>query len=237
MSKQKALRALCDAATRGDLDAARAALEQGAKVNGRAEYGKTPVMFAIQNGHIPMIRFLKSKGARLNMLDDEQDSAMMYAFTNNRGSIHQDGTKGEVTQEHQIEVVRELLSMGANPYSSTGSGVPALHYAAYCFTGAQLAELIQRGMNILPIQAADDYHETFLHAIAKSSSVPENETAFLIQVSIQAGVDVNAQDSNGGTALSHANLRGKQGLANMLVAAGAVPKSLNPAPEKRFKPR
>lgn len=237
MSKQQALRDLCDAATRGDVDAAQAALEQGAKVNGRAEYGKTPVMFAIQNGHIPMIRFLKSKGARLNMLDDEQDSAMMYAFTNNRGRIHQDETKGEITQEHQMEVVRELLSLGANPYSSTGSGVPALHYAAYCFTGAQLVELIQLGMNILPVDADADYHQTFLHAVAQSTSIAESDAALLIKMSVEKGVDINAKTATGLTAVFCAKLHEKPHLEGMLIAAGATPHPFNIAPRKRFKPR
>lgn len=237
MSKHQILQNLCDAATRGDVEAAEKALAQGAKVNGRAEYGKTPVMFAIQNGHIPMIRFLKSKGARLNMLDDEQDSAMMYAFTNNRGRIHQDAPKGEITQEHQMEVVRELLSLGANPYSSTGSGVPALHYAAYCFTGAQLAELIQLGMNILPLDADEDYHQTFLHAVAQSSSIAESDAALLIKMSVEKGVDINAKTATGFTAVFYAKLRNKPHLEEMLIVAGATPPPVNIAHQKRFKPR
>jgi hypothetical protein len=237
MSKQQTLRDLCDAATRGDVDAAQAALEQGAKVNGRAEYGKTPVMFAIQNGHIPMIRFLKSKGARLNMLDEELDHAMIYAFTNGGISIQKDGKEKKMTQVHRMEVVRELLSLGADPRSSAADGKPALHYAAYCFNGKQLVELIQKGMNILPIDADEDYDQTFLHAVAQSSSISESDAALLIKLSVEQGVDINAKTATGFTAVFQAKLHKKSHLEDMLIAAGATPHSFNIAPQKRLKPR
>ena len=235
MSKHQALKSLCDAAERGDVEAAEEALSQGAKINGRVEYGKTPVMFAIQNAHIPMIRFLKSKGARLNMLDEDQEHPMIYIFTNRGFSVGKDGTETKVGSDRKMEVLRELLSLGANPNAMGEFGTPALHYAAGHLDGSQVMELIRKGMDVLPLDELGD--ATFLHVIVRSDTISEHDAMLLIGEAVGAGVDVNAKNSNGATAMDCAKAYEKNLIVEALVAAGATIEEVAPASKRRMGPR
>ncbi len=54
---------LIEAAAKGDLDAARSAIEHGASVDGDGLEGYNAMRSAIKNGHIDMVRLLIEKGA------------------------------------------------------------------------------------------------------------------------------------------------------------------------------
>ena len=54
---------LIDAAESGDIAMISALLAEGASVNASSPIGKTPLMFAAQDGHIEAARLLLSKGA------------------------------------------------------------------------------------------------------------------------------------------------------------------------------
>lgn len=234
VTKTQALVNLCDAAERGDLKAAREAISQGAAVNGRVEYGKTPVMFAIQNAHVPMIAFLKSAGARLNMLDEDGEHPMIYVFTNNRISVSLDGTETKVTREQQMDVLRTLVLMGADKEARGELGTPALHYAAQLFEGHHIQALVELGMSPLSI---DEFHKsTFLHALARNNKITDEEASTLVNMAVASGLDVDKVDCDGKTALSYAKDLPTPAVANALLAAGAQEEPSHPA-RKRSGPR
>lgn len=233
-TKVVALRNLCEAASLGDIEAAREALSQGASVNGRVEYGKTPVMFAIQNAHVPMISFLKSAGARLNMLDEDGEHPMIYIFNHNEYSVSKDGTKKEITPDMQMEVLRTLVLLGADKEARGEFGKPALHYAARRFDGEQIHALLDLGMSPLSVESLGN--STFLYALAGNTTLSDRKATQFVQICIDAGVDINARSSDGETALAYAKRRGSSSVANALLAAGATEDAL-PSSKKRAGPR
>lgn len=235
MTKASALEMLCKAASCGDIDAATEALAQGARINGRMEYGMTPVMMAIANADIPMIRLLKSEGARLNLLDEDNEHPLTYIF-GAETSTRKDGSEVDITPEQKVAVLKALISMGANPNARGDLSIPALYQAAWYFNAAQVHELIGLGMDVR--QEAGVFNQNFIHAIALSNTIAESEASSLIDLAIRAGVDINAKTHAGETALDYATQAGRSQLAEVLVAAGAsVNTSVAPSPRRRAGPR
>lgn len=73
-----------EAAKNGNVDAVRAQLRRGAKIERRDAEGKTPLHWAAQNGHIEVVKLLIEAGADINNksivgrtpLDDTMDTEM-----------------------------------------------------------------------------------------------------------------------------------------------------------------
>lgn len=72
-------RDLFAAASAGDADAVRAALDAGADIEARGDGGRTPLVAATKNNHVDVARVLIEAGADVNAKDDIQDSAYLYA--------------------------------------------------------------------------------------------------------------------------------------------------------------
>ena len=70
---------LIDAAKKGDVTAARAAIAGGANVGEKGDAGLSPLMWAALYGHTPVIEALLSSGAPVNDTDSEGATALAYA--------------------------------------------------------------------------------------------------------------------------------------------------------------
>lgn len=227
ISKHEACVALCDAAEIGDVAAAQKALEAGASVNGRVEYGKTPIMFAVENAQVGMITFLKSRGARLNMLDEDQEHPLIYAFTN--GTHDKNGQ--EITDERTMEVLRTMLLLGADRDARGEFGTPAFHYAASQLDGKHLVELARMKMEM---GALDPFGKsTVLHPLAQNKRIAPAEADLLIALAEADGVGLDQENSNGQSPLFVARRHDNEVFAASLLAAGASP--LTPAMINRIQ--
>lgn len=60
---------LLDAARKGDLPAAKAAMEGQANLEAKTRYGQTPLYLAAMNGHLDLVKFLVDKGAKVDVTD------------------------------------------------------------------------------------------------------------------------------------------------------------------------
>ncbi|MGH7613443.1 MAG: ankyrin repeat domain-containing protein [Gemmatimonadales bacterium] len=87
---------LVEAAKKGDVPRARAALQAGADANARGDAGLTPLMWASLYGHNATIEALLAAGARINDRDSENGTALGYAIA-----------------AQQIEAIHLLRSRGA----------------------------------------------------------------------------------------------------------------------------
>lgn len=225
MSKQEALSSLFDAAGRGDLEAARQALENGAPVNGRGIWNSTPLMMAIRNVDLAMISLLKSSGARVNVIDEDHDHALSYVF-NASMSVSSDGKETPITNEKRMDVLRTLLLMGADKDARGDVSVPVLHLAAARFSASQICELLDLGMDATSIGNYDD--SSFFHALAHNSSLSQTQAARIIRLALKQGADIDWQNHIGTTALDRAKAKedpkeGNSGVLLALEAAGAQP--------------
>ena len=100
---------LAEAATGGDLESVRAALDQGAAIDGVGETGPraTALMAAALNGNDSVVTLLLSRGANLLVRDELGSTALHYACVR--------GTPA---------TVKLLLEAGANPSARDKEGAP-----------------------------------------------------------------------------------------------------------------
>ena len=95
---------LCDPAI------AQLLLAHGANVNEINEYGSTPLIDAADAGHSEMVKFLLSKGAKLEIKDKSEGStALIHAVSSDN-----------------METAKILLEAGANPNAHDSEGTTAL---------------------------------------------------------------------------------------------------------------
>lgn len=108
---------LLSAAERGDMEAVRSLLDQGANINERATFPCSPLDAAAYNGHPAVVQFLLDKGADINAKCRDGSTPFHSAVFNGHADI-----------------IRLLLDRGADVNSTyaslSASGMTALHFAA-----------------------------------------------------------------------------------------------------------
>lgn len=72
----------CIAVSKGDMESVKKFIEYGANVNEKSN-GMTPLMFAARYNKVEVIKFLLSKGARLDEKDESGFTALKYAELSN----------------------------------------------------------------------------------------------------------------------------------------------------------
>jgi ankyrin repeat protein len=129
---------LMNAANKGDVEAAKMALDEGADVNVNARSGRsTPLSMAAWNGHSKIAELLIAKGADVNAKRLRHGPPIWNAIMGTRKK----GKQG-------IKIMRMLIDAGADVNGQHASGDTALHEAA--FNGLyEVAELlIANGANV-----------------------------------------------------------------------------------------
>src|SRR5687768_9642814 len=105
---------VADAAMRGDVDAVRALIKQGADVNAAQGDGMTALHWAAENGHVEMAQLLIRAGGSLTAVTRRGSHTPLHvAARSGRGPV-----------------IEALLEAGADPNATTAAGATALHQAA-----------------------------------------------------------------------------------------------------------
>lgn len=112
---------LAEAIERGDLDQARAAIEQGAEVNAVGQKGMTPLFWALAKQKIDSFRFLLEQGA-----DPNVEVLLPTSFQEPRAGAIEMAARLEDTA-----YLRALLEHGGDPNTivDTGWNMPVLYRA------------------------------------------------------------------------------------------------------------
>jgi ankyrin repeat protein len=205
----------------GQLDAVKALLEKGAAVDGRdSGYQQTPLMVASRGGFAPIVKLLIERGAQVNAQTRTGKVPAFRLPASNSGSKgagivrggwpergERDPTPGAKTpllyaaREGHIEVVKLLLSAGAEIEKSDADGVTPLLMAILNERLALATFLIETGANV---KAVDWYGQTPLFAAVdiRNLDVPgptrdngvDRDAAFrLVQLILTRGADPNAR--------------------------------------------
>ena len=186
-----------DAATRGDLEAVKAAIAADPAVVDaeKPPNKKTALHYAAQNGRTEVVAFLLDKGADVNRPNIAGETPLHYAV----------GLPDPA-------VVNLLLARGANPNARTTNGATPLRTATAFARLGSIQALLDKGAD-----ARDTLPngQTLLHMTAWVGP-PEAVALF-----VSRGVDVNAAAKNGQTPLLIACTAGNATIAAALLDSGA----------------
>ncbi|XP_018413383.1 PREDICTED: ankyrin-3-like [Nanorana parkeri] len=180
-----------DAVSKGDLSMLESLLKNS-DVNAVNSSGETLLHVAASNGHVPVIRFLISKGAKVDAKDRKR-----------RTPLHRAAENG-----HE-EAVKVLLQAGANIYSQDTDCLTPMHLAVqnnhHNVVKLFLQEEGKRYKN----------RTNFLHIAAVK------DDSGLVQNLLKNGASVDAADEQKQSALFHAVTGGHEATVKVLLEAGA----------------
>ena len=199
---------LIAAASNGHTEAVKSLIKAGAKVNATTNDGYSALMEACMGGHTDVVKVLLDAKADPNLATYKGETPLMTA-----------------SYQGHSEIVKLLLGAKANANQSDKNGKTALMYA----TKADIVTmLLQAGANAKAI--AKDGTTPLMHSY-KSYGMLEaylfgsdkiiNPESQIIQILIDAGTDVNAQNDTGETALYLASRGGDLESVKCLIAAKA----------------
>ncbi|KAJ5668101.1 uncharacterized protein N7477_006671 [Penicillium maclennaniae] len=178
----------------GDIEAARTLLANGANPNGNDKVpGMRPLIIAAQRGWTSMVELLLSNRAATEVLDSLGCSALYCA-----------------TIENHVEVVRLLLSHGANANKQAG-GSSALSSAVACNRVELVRMLLEYGADVDTTTASTG--STPLTRAAQSGN------AGMTRLLLENGANIHVLDGEGLTALDWAQRCGCESTVAILEAA------------------
>jgi len=186
---------LIRAAAAGDLEAARQAIDKGAKADAAAS-NMTALQAAAYYGHQEIVDLLIGRGAEINKKDDEAGTTPLMAAI----------VGGEP------EIADLLVKGGADVNLKTKDGVSALFCAVGIEHPGLVSLLIERGADI---NAKTSDGRTPLIAAAKIGTME------IAQLLTAAGADVNVQTNEGKNALMLAVNNKNPDMARMLLDKNA----------------
>jgi len=242
-SSMGGMTALLFAARQGHLDAVRALLDAGADVNKPSQSEKTsPLLMAVINGHYDVAKLLLDHGANPN-LAAASGLTPLYAAVDVQwaplGWFPNPITGQEKT--NYLDLMRALLDRGADPNAKlsevlwfrplthNGSRVKAVGSTAF-WRAAQANDVA--AMRLLVEHGADpkvvsEEGDTALMVAAgvgwrgNFSVTAPDALAAAVKYCVELGLDLNAADRRGFTALHGAAYRGNNEALQFLVEKGA----------------
>jgi ankyrin repeat protein len=233
------------AARQNAADAARALAESGADLNQTDPDGTTALTIAIINAHFDLAAMLLDKGADPNIADETGMSPLYAAVDmHTLGPMISRPAPKLVDQIDAAGLVERLLAHGANPNlrlkrpvigrhhdggdASLGEGTTALLRAAKTNDIAVMKLLLDHGAD--PFLTQKDHTNVMMiiaaggaraGAYAAAFSVTEEGAIQSLKLCLDHGVDVNAFNNNGETALHRAAQRGADKIVKFLAENGA----------------
>ncbi|XP_008297724.1 cyclin-dependent kinase 4 inhibitor C [Stegastes partitus] len=137
---------LCDASATGDLETVLHLLENGAPVNGRNRFNRTPLQ-VVKWGCTPVVEALLQAGADVTVRDPVLDLTVMHdaaragfrdsvrALLNYEADVNAVDQLGNLplhlaAAEGNLEVVQLLVGLTGNPGAANGAGLSARQLAA-----------------------------------------------------------------------------------------------------------
>lgn len=104
---------LCNAAGNGNFNDVKNYASQVSSIDGRGEWGYTPLHCATDAGHLDIAKYLVERGANIEAKDSQGRTSLHWTAKSNR-----------------LDVVKYLLRLGANIDSKDNNGWTPLHWAA-----------------------------------------------------------------------------------------------------------
>ena len=230
------------AARQGALDAARVLVHTGADLNITEPDGTNALVIAIINAHYDLAAFLLQSGADPTIADKYGRTALYAAVDMNslETSVTRPAPK-DVDATRPIDIARMALDRGArvdaalveptpgrglsdDPDSILRAGATAFIRAAKTGDAIAMQLLLEHGAD--PLLATEAGTTALMAASGLGwryglSQVAESDSIQAIQLGLNAGVNINAANAKGETALHGAAMRGANRIVQFLVDHGA----------------
>ncbi|PYI55968.1 hypothetical protein DLM86_08240 [Paenibacillus flagellatus] len=192
---------LIEAAERGDTGEVTRLLKAGASIDARDGRGRTAAMAATHGNKPDTFRALVEAGADINIRDDRSDNPLLYA-----------GAEG------LLDILKLAIEAKADTKLTNRYGGTALIPACERGHVEVVKELLERsGIDVNHVNHLG--WTGLLEAIVLSDGGPRHQA--IVRLLIEHGADVNLADKDGVTPLQHAQKRGYDTIAGLLIAAGA----------------
>lgn len=214
---------LHQAARSGRKDIAESLIDAGAQVNG--SYGWPPLGDAVDVEDIDMIKFLLSKGADVNKgggwsplhhAVHVSNSDIVTLLSKHGADIDQGGGYSSLglAAWYVPGFVELLIDSGGNVNAVAPKwGWTPLHWSAYGDNRGAFDLLVSRGADV---NARTDKKETVLHLLIQWGRKPDQ-----VRFVLDRGVDIDAADACGWTALHRAVLYNRPEIIELLLSEGA----------------
>jgi ankyrin repeat protein len=191
--------ALMFAAERGHLKIVEHLILAGVDVNlsdrpGK-KLGKTPLMYAAEYGYAEIVSLLLRSGAIVDAQDKRGHTALYYAVL-----------------ENKVKCVGILLEFRADPHKKNWDSTP---FEAATYSSKEIVFLITNNNRSQDNDTSDRAKEEMLRSASFSGYLS------IVRELISQGVNINASESNGWTALMYAAAKGNLDIFQVLLAAGA----------------
>ncbi|HTR37068.1 MAG TPA: ankyrin repeat domain-containing protein [Bryobacteraceae bacterium] len=231
------------AARQGSLDAARALVEAGAKLNLTDPDGTTALEIAIINGHYDTAAMLTEKGADPNLADSAGMGAL-YATVdmNTLGEVYGRPERPPTDKLTALDLVKILLDHGANPNArlksptlqrahtpgdfTLGEGATPMMRAAKNGDAAAIRLLLAHGADPNAVEKKHTTALMFAAGLGRGTGAftkdyaTEAQLLEAVKVLVAAGADVNAVNDSGETPL-HYGAQASDGIVKYLAEKGA----------------
>ncbi|KHL10733.1 UNVERIFIED_CONTAM: ankyrin [Mumia flava] len=200
VDRQIAGRRLLRAAEEGDADAAALALRDGARLEVRDEAGRTPLLRAAAADRTAVARLLVHLGADPDALDDRHDTPWLVT-----------GVTGSVAMLEILLPADPDLSI-RNRFGGL-SPIPASERGHVDY----VRRVVRTAVDL------DHVNDLGWTALLEAVILGDGTRPYqrIVQILVDAGVDVTIADHDGVTALEHAQARGYDAIARTLRAARA----------------
>src|SRR5712691_1169388 len=227
------------AARQGDLESARILLDAGADVNQVTQYRWTPLLTATQNRYYRLASFLLDHGADANIAN-KGGWTPLYLATDNRNIEGGDYPVRQPDMDH-LEFITKVLVHGANvnarAMDSTETRTIFTMQWLYEDGATPFLRAAQSGdvtlMRLLLARGADPKIPTTnnVTALAVAAGIgwvegvtyewSEADNIEAVKMCLDLGINVNARDGDGRTALHGAAHKGRNAVVHLLVDHGA----------------
>ena len=227
------------AAREGDIESARALLDGGADVNQQTQYGWTPLLTAVNNRNYELAKLLIERGADVNKQNNGAWTPL-YLAADNRNIEGGDYPVPKADMDH-LALIQLLLEKGANPnLRIKDNTLTRTIFTMQWFLEDGATPFIRAAqsgdttlMKLLLEYDADPtikttFGDTALTAAGGIGWVPgvtyersPDENVEAIRMLLDLGLDPNAANSDGRTALMGAAMKGRNAAVQLLVDRGA----------------
>ncbi len=214
-------RALCDAAERGYPEMTRFLIREGFDAQQKADDGKTLLHLAVRGAQAPVVKLLLDEGLDPNATDQASMTPLLIAMKEVAGALAGliedawcscvfDSRELEKEEQALVEILRLLLSAGANPNLTDILGETPLYWAA--------EGDFEKGARTL---LEDDRVDPLLKDHEGKSLLMVVVGHALVELLLTKGMPLDDVDKHGNTALSIAENLGYDWMVKFLRQAAS----------------